>query len=294
MGLAAALLLLAPANGFGQTAAEVLTQAPAAAWRGLDLEQTLIMELADGREVVIELAPAFAPRTIANIQTLTREGYFNGLSINRVQDNYVVQWGDPDGADQALRRSLGEAREAISPQEYWRPRRGLAFTPLPDGDVYAPEAGFSGGFPAARNRREAWLAHCYGMVGVGRDTPPDSGSGAQLYVVIGHSPRHLDRNITLVGRAVFGIEALAALPRGTGPLGFYQTPEERTTIASVRLASEAPDSIAQRLEVLRTDAPTFTAFVEARRNRRDAWFFEPAGRIDVCNAQPPVRLRPNP
>jgi peptidylprolyl isomerase len=159
--------------------------------------------------------------------------------------------------------------------------------------VYAPEAGFSGLFPAARNRREAWLAHCYGMVGVGRDDAPDSGAGTELYAVIGHAPRHLDRNITLVGRVLWGMPALSALPRGTGPLGFYETPEERVSIAWVRVAADLPDGgAAGRLQVLRSDSDAFAAYVEARRNREEGWFYEPAGRIEVCNALPPVRERP--
>jgi peptidylprolyl isomerase len=44
------------------------------------------------------------------------------------------------------------------------------------------------------------------------------------------------------------------------------------------------------LEVLRTDTPTFTAYVEARRNRREEWFKVPAGHVDVCNV--PIVVRP--
>ncbi len=93
---------------------------------------------------------------------------------------------------------------------------------MPDGDVYAPEVGFSGGFPAARSSalRRTWLAHCYGMVGVGRDLDVRSGSGAEMYVVIGHAPRHLDRNVALVGRVVQGVELLSSLPRGSADMGF--------------------------------------------------------------------------
>ena len=48
------------------------------------------------------------------------------------------------------------------------------------------------------------------MVGVGRDLSPDTGTGGELYAVIGHAPRHLDRNIALVGRIVSGIEHMSA------------------------------------------------------------------------------------
>jgi peptidylprolyl isomerase len=290
LALGCALAATAPAQA--QTAAEVLAASPAEDWRGLDLESTLVMTLGSGRQVIIEMNPTFAPNTIANIRTLARANFWDGLSINRVQDNYVTQWGDGN-AETPEARSLGAAARTIAP-EFVRPRdRAVPFTRLRDGDVYAREVGFSNGFPVARNARQMWMTHCNGMIGVGRDTAPDSGSGAELYAVIGHAPRHLDRNITLVGRVITGMDALSALPRGTGALGFYETPEERVTIRSVRIAADLPDGgPAGRLQVLRTDSATFTQYVETRRNRRDDWFFEPAGRIEICNVWLPSRQRP--
>ena len=276
-----------------QSVADAIAAAPDADWRGLDLANTLVMTLDTGAEVVIELAPAFAPLAAANIVTLADAAYFDGLAINRVQENYVVQWGDPNAGEAGARDLRGAA--ASVPAEFARPwTPGLVFTRLPDPDAYTNSVGYIGGFPAARGGGEVWLAHCYGMVGVGRDTAPDSGSGAELYVVTGHSPRHLDRNITLVGRVWAGMEALTALPRGTGPLGFYETPAEvRPGIASVRRASLLPGGgPAGRLQVLRTDTESYRAFVEARRHRIEEWFYEPAGRIDLCNAAPPTRRRP--
>jgi len=257
-------------------------------WRGLDPESTLYMELDAGR-VIIELAPGFAPAHVDNIRTLAREGFWDGLSIYRSHDNFVVQWGDPEEGD--ARRSTGSARDAL-PAEFERGMEGLAFHRLPDADGWAPEVGFVDGFPAARDPAGgvAWLAHCYGMVGAGRDMAADSSIGAELYAVTGQSPRQLDRNITLVGRVVHGIELLSAMPRGTGPLGFYENPEQRTPIRSVRLAADVPEGERTRLQVLRTGTPLFDAVVESRRNRRDEWYKRPAGHIDLCNVPLPSRL----
>jgi len=131
------------------------------------------------------------------------------------------------------------------------------------------------------------------MVGAGRNNEPDSGPGSELYVVIGHAPRQLDRNITLVGRVVQGMEYLSALPRGTGALGFYEQPAQRTPIESVRVASDLPGGgAAGKLEALRTTSASFSALIEARRNRRDDWYKVPAGHIDVCNVLLPVRVKP--
>ena len=268
------------------SSAEVLAASTPGDWRALDADHTLYLELAAGR-VVIELAPAFAPQHVANIEALARAHYFDGLAIVRSQDNYVVQWGDPDN-----KHADPNAKKAL-PAEYTRESGGLAFTALPDADAYAPETGFADGFPAARDPKtgRAWLAHCYGMVGVGRDMPPDTGSGAELYVVTGHAPRHLDKNLAVVGRVVKGMELLSALPRGTGPLGFYEKPEQYVPIKAISLASEVPAGKRADLEVLKTGTATWAAYVEARRNRHEPFFVDPTGRIEVCNIAIPSRLR---
>jgi cyclophilin family peptidyl-prolyl cis-trans isomerase len=268
------------------TTAEVLAESTPADWRSIDPQSTLYMDLPAGR-VIIELAPQFAPHYVANVETLARQGYFNGLWVERVQDNYVAQWGDPEG-----KKSVGNAQRNVA-AEFERTSRGLSFMPLAEPDTYAPEVGFSDGFPVALDPKlgRAWLIHCYGMVGAGRDNDVDSGGGTELYAVIGHAPRHLDRNVTLLGRVVQGIELLSSLPRGTGAMGFYEKPEQRVTIKSFKVASDVPEAQRAPLEELRTDTQTFTDYIDARRNRHEEWFKVPAGHIDVCNVPIPVRAR---
>lgn len=274
-----------------KTTQEILDASQAADWRTLDPASTLYLELASGR-VVIELAPDFAPEHVGNIRILAHEGYWNGMSINRSQDNFVVQWGDPAEEDQP-RKPLGSAKEKL-PAEFERLAEGLDFHALPDSDGWAPQVGFAAGFPAARDPTsdEAWLTHCYGAVGAGRDMAADSSDGSELYVVDGQSPRQLDRNITLVGRVVEGMELLSVLPRGTGPLGFYEDAAQRVPIRAIRLAADVPEAERTKLQVLRTDTPLFDAVVESRRNRRDDWYKRPAGHIDLCNISIPTREPP--
>jgi peptidylprolyl isomerase len=290
---AAATLLLAmtlpvhaadPPAAKSLTTAEIIAQSRPSDWRALDPQKTLYLELPAGR-VIIELAPEFAPRHVANILALAREGYFDGLAIMRVQDNYVVQWGDADN-----KRSIRTAKKTLN-AEFDRPASGLPFTALPDPDTYAPQTGFSNGFAAARDSATgtAWLVHCYGAVGAGRDTDANSGGGTELYAVIGHSPRHLDRNVTVVGRVIKGIELLSVLPRGTGNLGFYEKPEQRVPVRSVRVAADVPEAERTPLEIFRTDTPAFAALVESRRTRTDEWFKYKVGRVEVCNGPVPVR-----
>ena len=270
------------------TMSGVLASSSPSDWRRPLPENTLYMNLDSGR-VVFELAPHFAPAHIANIRTLVNDRYFDELAIIRSQDNYVVQWGDPNAGNDGA-RAMGDAAEMLDP-EFHRGAAGLTFAKLDSRDAYAAEVGLSAGFPAGRDGPDgrAWLAHCYGMLGVGRGDAPRSGNGAELYVVTGHAPRHLDRNVTLIGRVIDGIEHLTTLPRGTSPLGFYESEDQYVPIRSIRFGSELPVDQRLPIELLRTDTQTFRRLVEARRYRAEAWFVDPADRIDICNVPLPAR-----
>lgn len=277
-----ALAAFAPLKPPGTQA--VIDQSQPSDWRRPAPENMLYMDV-NGGTVVIELAPQFAPKHVANIKTLVREGFFDGTTINRVQENYVTQWGDA-----TEKKPLGSARPTL-PLEAERDAKGFDFVKLPYPDAYAPETGFVDGFPAARDPKSgrAWMAHCYSVVSVGRGESPESGSGAELFTPIGHAPRHLDRNYAPVGRILEGMELLTALPRGTGPLGFYEQESQRVPIRRVRLGSEVAEAERLNVEVMRTDTPTFAAFVDARANRDRDGFLIGMGGVDVCNIRVPVR-----
>ena len=253
----------------------------------------VLMTLDSGR-VVIELSPEHAPRHVANLRTLALEGWFDGLSINRAQDNFVVQWGDANAGDPAKAKPLGSAAAALPAEFSTAIREGLAFTRLPDVDGWAPQVGFSAGFPAARDpgAGRQWLAHCYATVGAGRGNAPDSSNGTELYVVIGQSPRQLDLNITPVGRVLEGMHRLSAIPRSLAPGGFYAQPALRTPIRRIALGSALPAAERPRLQVMDTGSATFAELVESRRNRADAWYLRKSGHIDLCNVPIPVREAP--
>jgi cyclophilin family peptidyl-prolyl cis-trans isomerase len=309
---------------------EIVAAAPKADWVAIPAEDLLVMTLApdaDGRPrtVVIQLMPApFSQGWVHNIRLFARAKWYDGISVNRVQDNYVTQWGDPnyDNPEATGKpKPLPEGLKVMGEEEYVTPtpsglkprlhgailyyqnnRNALSPVILP-GDVEpalsnAPLGGvglFAGGFPLAGNadfhRSFVWPTHCYGMVGVGRNYSPDTGSGAELYTVIGHAPRHLDRNIALVGRVIEGMQHLSSLPRGSGALGFYTAEEaaKRTPITSVRVANDLPTSEQPRFEYLSTESDTFARYAEAIANRRDPFFIVPAGGADICNIKVPVR-----
>jgi peptidylprolyl isomerase len=329
----------APAAAKAASAAEIIAGAPQAQWVAIAPEDLLVMYLppretlspqaaADApigsavpvsgvapaaalatlpsgtapRRVVIQLiGPPYSQGWVANIRLLASENWWDGLAIVRTQDNYVVQWGDPQASDPALARPLPPLLQKMPESDYLAGKPGdcgqfaqlclsssLAFFSTPEiRDAYADHAGFVGGWPVAAQGSRSWPVHCYGTVGVGRDMSPDTGSGAELYAVIGQAPRQLDRNIAVVGRVIEGIEHLASLPRGTEELGFYKTPQERTPILSIRRGDQLEEL--PRYEYLSTNSESFARYVHARANRKDAFYIQPAGAVDVCNVPVPVR-----
>ena len=275
-----------------RTSADIVREAPESAWRRPDPDDVLAMTLPSGI-VWIELAPRFAPLHADNIRTLVAQHYFDGLAVLRVQDNFVAQWGDPaaDDDDATKGRSLGAARRTLAP-EFSISDKGLKITKLKDRDVWAPVTGFVDGFPVAADPRthQAWIAHCYGTIGAGRGMTVDSGSGAELYAVIGQSPRGLDLNIAPVARVLQGMELLSSLPRGGQNMGFYDKPEQDVRITKIERLADMPEATRPDIRVLRTDVPQWNEVIESRRNRKDGWYVHPAGAIDLCNITVPVKI----
>ncbi|WP_300111740.1 peptidylprolyl isomerase [Sphingobium sp.] len=271
------------------TPAALVASSPADAWADISAEDLIVMTIDGGAQVIVQLAPAMAPRHVANIRTLARAHWWDGTSINRVQDNYVAQWGDA-----TEKKPLPAGLLQTSAADYALPlaNRRLRVTPLPYPDAYVPKTGFVAGWPVAMDGNAAWLPHCYGYVGVGRNLSPDAGTGAELYTVIGQAPRQLDRNIAVVGRVIDGMAHLSSLPRGSGELGFYTGSERPVPILSMRLASDLPAAQQPHFQQMDTTSPSFAAYLRLRANRKDDFYERPAGGVDLCNAPVPVRPAP--
>ena len=271
---------------------QIIKESRPAEWHALDPANTLYMDLPKGR-VVIELAPKWAPQHVANLKTLVRERYFDGTSIYRVVDNFVVQWGDPKAGKPGA-KSMGKAKKALPPEFVRHVNASLPFVKLDSPDAYAPEVGFSGDFPVGRDpaNHTAWIAHCYGTVGVSRDIAPDSGNSNTLYAVIG-TARRIDRNLAVVGRVVRGMPLLSSLPRGPKDnMGVYHDLKKATPILRMRLASELPRNQRLPLEIMRTESKSFRHLIQAMAHRHDAFYKVGSGHIGLCAVVPPVRLIP--
>ncbi|MFC3101995.1 peptidylprolyl isomerase [Altererythrobacter lauratis] len=315
MRLLAALFLAAPAaaqEADPVTPASIVAESAPEEWVAIAPQDLLVMELAPDaqgrvRQVVIQLLPPpFSQPWVENIRTLARAHWWDGTSVYRVVDNWVAQWGGgegeefaekplsegvvspdapyaADGVHRMIDHALGE-QVAIFEQVF-----GTRIAWPFGKDAYAPHAFILRGWPLAADdmRLNAWPVHCYGHVGVARDLAPDTGTGAELYAVIGHAPRQLDRNIAVIGRVIEGIAHLSTLPRGTGDAGVYETRAEDTPILSVRLGSDLSDPPA--FEYLSTTSASFARYVASRANRNDAFYTVPAGGVDICNVQVPIR-----
>ncbi|WP_309601475.1 peptidylprolyl isomerase [Sphingomonas sp.] len=268
------------------TPPSVLAESKPNEWQAIPADDLMVIDLKNGRRIVVQLAPLFAPVHAANIRALATSGYWQGAAIYRVQDNYVAQWGNNDGE-----RPIPASVVKKPPAEYERRLAGLKIVPLGSSDAYAPKVGYTAGWPVAYDPKAgtANLPHCYASVGVGRDLSPDTGMGGELYAAIGHAPRSLDRVIAVVGRVVSGVDVLASLPRGTEALGFYKERSSDVPIANVRLASQLPDPERPKFEYLRETSASFARWLNVKKNRRDEFYIHPAGGVDLCNAPVPVR-----
>lgn len=278
---ALACISLATASS-SASAANPSTEPIEADWRAIAETDLLVMSLPGDRRVVIRLAPDHAPEHVANIRALAASRWWDGTSIYRVHDNFVTQWG---GATQE--KPLPENVLARPKPEFDFPLRPMAHR-LRRSDAYSLASGISAdGWPLATNGAESWIPHCYGTVAVARGHAPDTGTGSELFVVIGGSARSLDRNYTVVGRVIEGMEYLSALPRSRAPLGFYATEAERTPLLTVRLANDVPEAERPRYQYRTADNPRFAAMIAGKEQPPPPTVA--LGGIDICDV--PLRVR---
>ncbi|GAA6151023.1 peptidylprolyl isomerase [Pseudoteredinibacter isoporae] len=260
---------------------DIVENAEASSWRTIDPENLLRMKLDTGT-AWIELAPQFAPEHVSNIKALVREGFYDGLSVYRFVEGFVAQGGDESG-----KKTIKHAKRTIKSERFTQ--HSLAFTPLGFHDAFAEQTGFVDGFPAAQNKRgESWMVHCPGVFAMARNNPVDSG-GTEFYVVLGHAPRYLDRNVTVFGRVIDGMEAFQSLQR-------KKSKQDQTfnPIRAVKVAADLDKTEQKQWQTMKTDSADFKEMIKSRANRPEPWFVEQPGVVDVCGVAVPVREAPKP
>ena len=279
--LLALLALSAAFPATAQTAAPSPADAIPADWRDIPDDEIMAITFKDGRQVYIRLAVRLAPGHVANIRKIAMAHWWDNTSIYRVQENWVTQWGGDE--------------KTPPPEIIARPPAEFeigAFTPaqrLSKADGYSTASGVTAdGWPIATDGKAAWLTHCYGMVGVARDQLPDTGAGTELFTPIGQSARRLDRNYTVIGRIVEGMQFMSAMPRSSATMGVYATEAERTAIASVRLASQLPEDERPRFQYRATDNERYAAMIALREKPAAPTV---ATGLEVCDLTPGVRRK---
>ncbi|MAP94586.1 MAG: peptidylprolyl isomerase [Ponticaulis sp.] len=256
---------------------------PSEGYRMVDPANLLIMELEYGT-VVIELNDDFAPGHVAQIREFVRDGIYDGQRFYRVIDGFVAQGGLEN-----------EARIAVYPtveNENDRPIVNRRFVALGNDDLFAPEVGHIDGFPVGRDLTlgREWLLHCPGALAMARDTDPDSGS-TEFYIVLAPQ-RYLDRNLTVFGRVISGMQYVQKLKRGDRAIesGVIQAPEKGDTILSMTIAADLPEAERPVWEVMDTQTEAFEEFKTSRRVRDDPFFYrKPPEVLDVCSVEVPAK-----
>jgi cyclophilin family peptidyl-prolyl cis-trans isomerase len=281
--LALAALAAAPVSAIAQTT-PLPSDAATEDWRDIPDDEIMVITFADGRQVFVRLATRFAPGHVSNIRKFIQERWWDGASVYRVQENWVTQWGD------------ATEKKALPPTILPRPPAEFeigSFQPaqrLTKSDGYSAASGMTAdGWPIASDGKVAWLTHCYSSVGVARDSLPDTGTGAELFTPIGQSARRLDRNYTVVGRIVEGMQFMSAMPRSEAAMGVYATEGERTPIASVRLASQLPEDDRPRFQYRATDNERYAALIQLREKPAAPTV---ATGVEVCDLPVGVRRKP--
>lgn len=261
--------------------------AHASEWRDVDGDNLVVMDTAHGR-VLIELASQFAPRHAERFRALVRSKFYDGKSFYRVIDGFVAQGGIGEGDDKKL------AEWPALKAEFDR-NTGIDvdFVALGSPDLFADKVGHVDGFPVGQSRkdRRMWLLHCPGALAMARDNDPDTG-GTEFYIPIGHAPRRLDRNLTVFGRVLDGMQHLQKLNRGDPKVdsGVIQDAARRDAIVKVQMAADMPTSEKPRVQVMDPTSKAFAEFKDQRRNPAPEFYKRVSPNLDICAFNAPLRI----
>lgn len=254
-------------------------------WRALDPENTILLTLPQG-EVVIELAPQFAPSHVAQFIKLARAGHYNGTKFYRVIDGFVAQGGPKDGSaqDKAVAKLMLEAEFDAD--------KNFNFTPVQTNDMFVEHTGFKDGFALGYDAKEqkAWMLHCPGVIAMARETGADTAT-SHFYITIGQATRYLDRLMTIFGRVVYGMDHIQAIKRTNVIEGDQPVNEQDyTPMITMQLMSDVAESERINIEVENTNSAAYRKQLADRRARENAFFFKkPPPVLDIC--QTPVKSR---
>lgn len=267
---------------------EAVDSTPVASeWRDVAPENLVLIDTEYGT-IAIELNPDFAPNHAAQFRGLASDGVYDGIRFYRVIDAFVAQGGLQDEAEIERYDNLINENE--------RPISDAAFVPLGNADLFAPEVGHIDGFAVGRSEElgTEWLLHCPGALAMARNVDPDSG-GTEFYIVL-DAQRYLDRNLTVFGRVIDGMQYIQKLKRGDRAVGngVIQAPELGDEIRSMTVAADIDADIRPAYQVQAMPSQAFEDAKTAKRVREEDFFYrKPPEILDICGFEVPIRPAPS-
>ena len=153
----------------------------------------MILKLKDG-DVEIKLFPDVAPKHVERIQYLADNGFYDNVVFHRVIDGFMAQTGDVKFGN------------SIS-KDFDLRRAGMGGSDLPD-----LKSEFND------------LPHQKGTLSMARSSDPDS-ANSQFFICFEDAP-HLDRNYTVFGKVVKGMEFVMNIKKGDGQNGSVSDPDK--------------------------------------------------------------------
>jgi len=160
-------------------------------------EDKMIIKLEHG-EVLIELFKDVAPKHVERIKTLAKNKQFDGVVFHRVITGFMAQTGDVKYGNSS-------------------------------NDKYNLELAGTGGSNLPDLKQEfSNLPHERGTLSMARSASPDS-ANSQFFICFESSP-HLDRNYTVFGKVIKGMEFIDKIKKGDGPNGSVEDPDKIVSI----------------------------------------------------------------
>lgn len=269
-----------------QLTEDEIASALAPDWRDVSPENLILVETTYG-DIVIELNADFAPNHANQFRQLVRDDVYNGTRFYRVIDAFVAQGGLQD-------EEIIEKYPTVD-NENDRPISEAAFVPLGNADLFAPVVGHIDGFAVGRSETlgSEWLLHCPGALAMARDNDPDSG-GTEFYIVL-DAQRYLDRNLTVFGRVIDGMQYVQKLKRGVRAIesGVIQAPDQGDEIMSMTVAADMDPAIRPAYQIQAMPTQAFEDAKTAKRVREEDFFYrKPPEMLDICGFEVPVRKTP--
>jgi peptidylprolyl isomerase len=253
---------------------------PAADWRTLDPENTLVIDTTKG-QVIVEMLPEAAPAHVEQIKALARAHTYDGLVFFRVIDRFMAQTGDPDNTGEGASRMPNLKAEFTFRRT---PGAGFASVARPMGlqlgfvrstPVVSQDESYAASTPDGKVT--AWGAYCPGVAGMARDDSPDS-ANSQFFIMRQAYPS-LEKRYTVWGRAVSGLPAVRAIKTGEPVV-------DPDKMIRVRVLADLPAAERPTVQVMDTASPAFARLVKEVRARRGADF-------SICDVDLPVRVQPS-